>query len=210
MQQQIINLFAAPVVKSVIGRPFTKAELEFFREALQNPTLAISNFSSRNKNILDAEEMKDIRLIIQQSLNQYFENIFNTANKVTLEITQSWLSLTRKNEAHHSHSHPNSIASGVLYINLAKQDGINFYRNEDSIWYDLTPKEQNYYNAYQYFIETKVGDIVIFPSNIKHGVKQVSEDVERVSLAFNTFFSGELGRHEFSNALSIQVASEKS
>ena len=167
---------------------------------------AISNFSSKNKNVLDADEMQDLRAIIQANLNDYFLKIYNTSNKVTLEITQSWLSMTRRSESHHPHTHPNSIASGVVYINLAQQDGINFFRNDDLVWYDLTPKEQNYYNAYQYFVETKIGDIVVFPSSIKHGVKQVVEDVERVSLAFNTFFSGDLGRDEFSNALSINVS----
>lgn len=205
MDKQVINLFAAPVYKSSIGRKFTHQELEFFRKELREPVRAISNFSSQNKYILNCEEMKPLRAIIQENLNDYFEKIFNTSNKVTLKITQSWLSITRKNEAHHAHTHPNSIASGVVYINLAELDGINFYRNDDLLWYDLTPKEQNYYNAYQYFVETKIGDVVIFPSNIKHGVKQVTDDVERVSLAFNTFFSGELGREEFSNALSIKV-----
>jgi uncharacterized protein (TIGR02466 family) len=205
MQQQIINLFAAPIYKSSIGRGFSNAELEFFRKELRDPVPAISNFSSRNKNLLDSEEMTGLREIIQKNLNDYFVKVFNTSNEVTLEITQSWLSMTRRTESHHSHTHPNSIASGVLYINLAQQDGISFYRNDDLIWYDLPPKEQNYYNAYQYFVETKVGELVIFPSNIKHGVKPVSEDVERVSLAFNTFFSGDLGRAEFSNSLSLKV-----
>ncbi len=206
MAQQIINLFASPIYKSSMGRAFTEKELNFFKRELQEPMQAISNFSSKNKNVLDADEMQDLRAIIQANLNDYFLKIYNTSNKVTLEITQSWLSMTRRSESHHTHTHPNSIASGVVYINLAQQDGINFFRNDDLVWYDLTPKEQNYYNAYQYFVETKIGDIVVFPSSIKHGVKQVVEDVERVSLAFNTFFSGDLGRDEFSNALSINVS----
>lgn len=206
MAQQIINLFASPIYKSSMGRAFTEKELNFFKRELQEPMQAISNFSSKNKNVLDADEMQDLRAIIQANLNDYFLKIYNTSNKVTLEITQSWLSMTRRSESHHPHTHPNSIASGVVYINLAQQDGINFFRNDDLVWYDLTPKEQNYYNAYQYFVETKIGDIVVFPSSIKHGVKQVVEDVERVSLAFNTFFSGDLGRDEFSNALSINVS----
>lgn len=45
----------------------------------------------------------------------------------------------------------------------------------------------------------------IFPSNIRHGVATVEHEVERLSLAFNTFFSGELGREEFSNYLSIEL-----
>lgn len=205
MDHELMNLFAVPVYKSSLGREYTQAELAFFKNELSDPVRAISNFASKNKNVLDADVMRDIRLIIQKNLNEYFSKIYNTSNKVVLEITQSWLSVTGRGGAHHTHSHPNSVASGVLYINLAKQDGINFYRSDELNWFELLPKEQNYYNAYRYFIETEVGDIVIFPSNVKHGVKEVSEDVERVSLAFNTFFSGELGRDEFSNSLSIKI-----
>ena len=97
------------------------------------------------------------------------------------------------------------MASGVLYINVGEADGINFYRNEDNIWHELLRKEENYYNAYRYFVKTQIGDILIFPSNIRHGVGRLQEDIERVSLAFNSFFEGELGRDEFSNHLSIKL-----
>ncbi|MEX0618865.1 MAG: TIGR02466 family protein [Pseudohongiellaceae bacterium] len=205
MKPELMNLFAVPVYKSALGRGFTKSEMKFFKDELSDPVTAISNLSSRNKNVLDADPMKDIKTVLQKNVDTYFETIHNTANDVTLKITQSWLTMTRRGESHHAHIHPNSIASGVLYINLAENDGISFYRNEDMIWYELIPKEHNYYNAHSYFINTGVGDMVIFPSNIKHGVKEVSLDIQRVSLSFNTFFSGELGREAFSNSLNIKV-----
>lgn len=205
MAFKMMNLFAVPVYKSSLNRSFTDSEMQFFRSQLSDCSPAISNYASKSKNVLDADEMKVIRSVIQENIKTYFETVYNTSNNVVLEITQSWLSVSRRGESHHDHIHPNSIASGVLYINLAENDGINFYRNEDSIWYELLRKEENYYNAYRYFINTIIGDIIIFPSNIKHGVSEVSEDIERVSLAFNTFFSGDLGNQEFSNALSFRL-----
>lgn len=205
MQYELVNLFAVPVFKTSLGREFTEAELAFFKNQLQSPVQAISNYSSSNKYVLDAPELANLRDELDAFLQGYFETVYNTANKVRLEITQSWLAMTGKGGSHHTHSHPNSIASGVLYINLAEKDGINFYRNEDQQWFDLQPKQQNYYNAYSYLVETKVGDVVIFPSHIKHGVRPVSEDVQRVSLAFNTFLSGELGHEGYSNSLKISV-----
>ncbi len=205
MDQELINLFAVPVYKSNIKRSFTPAQLQFFKQELSNPAQAISNHSSKNKNVLGAAEMQTLRAVIQEHINAYFTTVFNTSNNVTLEITQSWLALTRRGESHHTHSHPNSIASGVLYINMTDNDGINFFRNDDMQWYDLAAKEQNYYNAYSIFVKAGIGDIVIFPSNTKHGVKEVVDNIERVSLAFNTFFSGQLGHGEYANALSIKV-----
>jgi len=205
MAKEMMNLFAVPVSKSSIERDFTEAESQFFENELKDAVPALNNYSSKNKNVLASEAMAGIRSILQENLDSYFKSVFNTSNNVQLKITQSWLSLTKKGQSHHTHSHPNSVVSGVLYIRLAPQDGINFYRNEDLLWYELIPQEQNYYNAYRFFIETRIGDLVLFPSNVKHGVKEVTDDTQRVSLAFNTFFEGELGREAFSNALTIRI-----
>ena len=205
MQYELVNLFAVPVYKSTLGRAFTEQELAFFKTSLTQPVQAISNYASANKAVLDEPELKQLRSEIEAHINSYFERIYNTANDARLVITQSWLAMTGKGGSHHNHSHPNSIASGVVYISLAEKDGINFYRNEDQQWFDLQPKEHNYYNAYSYHVETRIGDVVIFPSHIKHGVRQVSEDVRRISLAFNTFISGEIGHEGYSNRLKIEV-----
>ncbi len=205
MDHQMMNLFAVPLYRSALKRRFTEEEIRFFQSELRDPVLSISNSSSKNKNILGAEIMQDIRAVLQENLDNFFKIVFNTSNDVHLKITQSWLTSSVKGQSHHAHTHPNSIVSGVLYINLAPHDGINFYRNEDNQWYELLRKEDSYYNAYRYFIQTSVGDIVLFPSNVKHGVQQVTENVERVSLSFNSFFSGELGREEFSNKLRISL-----
>lgn len=207
MSHELMNLFAVPVYKAPLGRAFSETEQQYFRNELRDATPAVANFSSRNKAVLNAPAMQGIRTFIQEHLDRYFRTVYDTANNVELRVTQSWLALTRKGQSHHTHTHPNSVVSGVLYINLAEHDGINFYRNDDLQWYELMPREQNYYNAYRYFIETRIGDIVLFPSNVKHGVREMTEDVERVSLAFNTFFSGELGRDGYSNALNITVNS---
>ena len=205
MDHQMMNMFAVPLYRSSLKRAFTAEEVRFFQNELRDPVLSISNSSSKNKNVLGAAEMQKIRAVLQENLDNFFRIVFNTSNDVQLKITQSWLTSSVKGQSHHAHTHPNSIVSGVLYINLAPHDGISFYRNEDNQWYELLRKEDSYYNAYRYFIQTSVGDIVLFPSNVQHGVQQVTENIERVSLSFNRFFSGEMGREEFSNKLRISL-----
>ncbi|MBI91029.1 MAG: hypothetical protein CMQ48_03790 [Gammaproteobacteria bacterium] len=206
MKPEMINLFAVPVAKSPIGRNYTDSELKYIESQLERPSKAIDNHASPNKNVLAHDELKDLQTIIQQHLDNYFKAVYNTSNNVALQITQSWLTLSRKGESHHSHTHPNSVVSGVLYVNVARNDGINFYRNEENLWFELEPSETNYYNSYKIHVATKVGDLVLFPSSVKHGVNKVTEDIKRVSLSFNTFFSGEMGNPEFSNALRITTS----
>jgi uncharacterized protein (TIGR02466 family) len=205
LQAETMNLFATPVIRSSLERGFTADEVAFFQQQLQQPIKAIANYSSQNKQVLAEAAMASINARIQQSLDHYLQTIFATSNRVSLKVTQSWLTLTRKGESHHSHVHPNSVVSGVLYINVGQQDGINFYRNQDSIWYELLRQQETYHNAYRYFIPVSVGDIVLFPSDLSHGVRELAEDVQRVSLSFNTFFEGELGREEFANSLRVSV-----
>ena len=166
---------------------------------------AISNHASKNKKVLNAAPMQAIRAVLQAHLDQFFKITFNTSNDVKLQITQSWLTRSQKGDSHHTHTHPNSVVSGVLYINLAPRDGISFYRNEDNVWYELIRQEDSYYNALRYFIQTGIGDVILFPSNVRHGVSEVSENIDRVSVSVNTVFSGELGREEFSNQLNIRL-----
>tara|TARA_B000000460_G_scaffold56521_1_gene37606 strand:+ start:1996 stop:2619 length:624 start_codon:yes stop_codon:yes gene_type:complete len=206
MKPEMINLFAVPVAKSPIGRNYTDSELKYIESQLERPSKAIDNYASPNKNVLAHDELKDLQTIIQQHLDNYFKAVYNTSNNVALQITQSWLTLSRKGESHHSHTHPNSVVSGVLYVNVAGNDGINFYRNEENLWFELEPSETNYYNSYKIHVATKIGDLVLFPSSVKHGVNKVTEDIKRVSLSFNTFFSGEMGNPEFSNALRITTS----
>tara|TARA_B110000014_G_scaffold263004_1_gene258449 strand:+ start:1266 stop:1889 length:624 start_codon:yes stop_codon:yes gene_type:complete len=206
MKPEMINLFAVPVAKSPIGRNYTDSELKYIESQLERPSKAIDNHASPNKNVLAHDELKDLQTTIQQHLDNYFKAVYNTSNNVALQITQSWLTLSRKGESHHSHTHPNSVVSGVLYVNVAGNDGINFYRNEENLWFELEPSETNYYNSYKIHVATKIGDLVLFPSSVKHGVNKVTEDIKRVSLSFNTFFSGEMGNPEFSNALRITTS----
>lgn len=205
LQAETMNLFATPVIRSSLERGFTADEVAFFQQQLQQPVKAIANYSSQNKQVLAEAAMASISARIQQSLDHYLHTVFATSNRVSLRVSQSWLTLTRKGESHHSHVHPNSVVSGVLYINVGQQDGINFYRNQDSIWYELLRQQETYHNAYRYFIPVRVGDIVLFPSDLSHGVRELTEDVQRVSLSFNTFFEGELGREEFANSLKVSV-----
>ena len=106
MEHQMSHLFALPLYKASLNREFSAEERRFFQNELRDPILAISNYSSRNKNVLDAEAMQGIRKFLQSHLDNFFRITFNTANEVSLQITQSWLTRSLKSQSHHPHTHP--------------------------------------------------------------------------------------------------------
>jgi hypothetical protein len=55
-------------------------------------------------------------------------------------------------------------------------------------------KVPNWWNMSRIGVNVMQGDAVLFPSYLEHGVEyQSQEDHTRVSIAFNTWFKGEIG-----------------
>ena len=108
-------------------------------------------------------------------------------------ITQSWLNYTEPGQSHHKHAHPNSVISGVLYINADQNtDKIFFFRQ---IFEQIKPaiRETNVFNSESWNAPVKTGQVVLFPSHLLHMVETKEGDNTRVSLAFNTFLKGVIG-----------------
>ena len=133
------------------------------------------------------------------------EHIANYVNKVicpknkSLEfyITQSWLNVTKQNEHHVIHNHPNSIISGVYYFTDNSTIIFNSpFAESVSKTISIESEIYNSWNFAYYGNCTQTwnkGTLILFPSYLTHRVpKNKSLDV-RVSLSFNVFVRGELG-----------------
>jgi uncharacterized protein (TIGR02466 family) len=166
----------------------------FINENVKNDLLDNGgNKTSSNTNILDLKEFKDIRVFIENSIKEYFENVIDSDGDVQPYITLSWLNFTEKGGFHHKHWHANSVVSGVFYINAVKEhDKIHFYNTKTST-IDLPPKNFNIFNSPTWWISVKENQLILFPSSLEHGVDTLLLDHLRISLAFNVFVKGEFG-----------------
>ena len=108
------------------------------------------------------------------------------------------------NQNHHYHSHSNSIASGVLYLAANKKHDIIAFHKENRDQIELKAKEFNLYNSGTWRFDVDQGDLFIFPSTLSHSVPRKSDDNVRISLAFNVFVKGILGRPNDLNELFVQ------
>ena len=133
--------------------------------------------------------------ILKDALNQYFEEIYSPARpeEVRLKLTQSWTNVTEPGENHHQHYHPNSVISGVIYINAdIDSDEIVFSNTKETVW-EFVVKNKNAFNSRQYHLPVATGFMVLFPSQMFHGVPETTSKTPRISLAFNSFFEGKFG-----------------
>ena len=194
MEEPIINnLFPTPVYFSRLERNFTPLELKFVNKNKKDPYNNQGNITSNNNYILNKKPFLNIKKELDLKIKEYFDKIVCSSNKITPYITQSWLNYTDKNQYHHKHAHPNSLVSGVLYINSdEKFDKIKFFKDKyESI--SLEIKDYNLFNSNSWWFSVKTGDIVLFPSSLTHMVEAKEGDNTRVSLSFNVFIKGTFG-----------------
>ena len=164
------------------------------------------NRISADKNVLDNEIMAPIRSQIETFLLQYFREAVTESNSAGLKITQSWCNYTGLNQAHHKHHHPNSVVSGVYYPQTTAEDKIYFYNSRlDREALSVETPTYTQFNSKTWWLPTPKDRLVLFPSSLEHSVNPRTEtDVpDRISLSFNTFFTGEIGQIDDATYLAL-------
>ena len=119
-------------------------------------------------------------------------------NRVQIYVTQSWTNRTQPGEYHHTHSHQNSILSGVFYFDGNDTDVIEFWNSKHWLGdrWAFERIKNNHFNSDVWQYPAKVGTLLLFPSHLEHSVPELEAEKDRYSLSFNTFFKGELGLSE--------------
>lgn len=199
MNIELHNLFPTPVIVADFKRGFSQEELSFFDEKIKDIRKIhySRNSLSNDTYVLNEPVMENLNNDITEMIYLFLKNIYNPATDVLPYITQSWFTVTKENEHHHVHSHPNSFISGVLYINADENyDSIVFTKPGIYNSLKINSKEENSYTKNYERIKVKTGRIVLFPSYTTHYVDSKKGDNVRVSLAFNSFIKGTLGSRD--------------
>jgi len=188
---QIDCIFPTPIYRSNIERSFTKRELNYISYLKKDNLQNLGNITSKNNYVLRNTIFNNINFFLEISVKEYFKKIINPLRDITPYITQSWVNFTYKDQYHHLHNHPNSIVSGVLYINT-NNDNITFYKKFNSEL-RIEPKNFNDFNSNSHTYNVNTGDLILFPSYIDHYVSNKKFSDERISLSFNVFVKGKMG-----------------
>jgi len=190
------GLFPVPVGEYKFHREFSTNEKNAINLCLQDLVKNIGNNFSKNTFALNIPELCEIRNFCEESVKHFNDEIINNP-KTKLKITQSWLNISKENQFHHKHRHPNSYISGVLYIETSENDRINFYNPATRFhFYQDTSTVFNQFNSSVWWLPATQGMLYLFPSDLEHDVPSVSNN-KRISLSFNTFFDSDFGSEVF-------------
>lgn len=197
MNNTIYPLFPYPLVVSGKKYEFSSAENDYISklEMIDN----IGNSMSKNDKILEDNELSDLKAFIDEQVLNYKKNLLQLKDENEIYITQSWLNNSNTSQFHPRHKHPNSIISGVLFLDQ-NNDGhlppIRFHRTLQMYPVDFSFTELNEFNASSREFDTEQGMLILFPSLLEHDVDKNTSDRTRSSISFNTFVRGTIGGKE--------------
>jgi uncharacterized protein (TIGR02466 family) len=203
MEATINGIFPTPIYISKLDRDITVKELLFIDNTKLDTYKNEGNTTSNDNYILNNKVFKTLKEELDLRVQDYFDKVILPSNNITPYITQSWLNYTETNQYHHKHQHPNSLVSGVFYINCNEEhDKIKFFNDKYST---IKPevKDYNIWNSETWWFSVKTGDIILFPSSLTHMVENKEGDNTRISLAFNIFIKGTVGNNKNSTELTL-------
>ena len=197
MKNAIYPLFPYPLLVCAKKYEFTIAEKKYISdlEMIDN----IGNSMSKNDKVLDCEELSNLKRFIDQQLFNFKKNLLNIKDANEIYITQSWVNNSGPNQFHPKHKHPNSVISGVMFLdenNSGSLPPIRFHRTLEMFPLNFSYDELNEFNASAREFDPEQGMLMLFPSLLEHDVGENTSDRVRTSVSFNTYVRGMVGGRE--------------
>jgi uncharacterized protein (TIGR02466 family) len=190
--KEVIGVFPTPIARISITDDFA-SEIALLKNTDMRKTDGgyYVHLQSDNTYILELADLVNLKNKLEIEVSKYMQEILSFTQGGT--ITQSWVNMNSPGEGTHLHAHPNSIVSGVYYMDIPETSGvIRFHRTKQNISYymeptvDPTHASGNFW-AYDFIdITVKTGDLLLFPSWVQHSVPINPTKEIRWSLAINS------------------------
>lgn len=195
------RLFCTPIYQSA---QFTLAPDE--REVLLSGRWVDNksgNQTSSNAAVLALPALARFAEHVARELDHFAHEVLGIDRCSTFHVTQSWVNRNPPGSMHHSHKHPNSIISGVYFID-GPECPLVFQRDTDlfaGFSFRFRDDVRGYSSRWR--IQNQPGRLVLFPSSLRHEVGRNTGADHRLTLSFNTFVTGDLGHGPRLTALTI-------
>jgi len=183
-----------------------KKEFKYIRNLEYQGQQVTGAFRSTDSYLLKHPELSKIKEFILESLDIYADTVLGT--KQRLSITQGWIQRNPYGSFTHEHTHANSLVSGVFYFRNEEHASITFTKNEPNrIRAPIHKHTRLNSDAFQF--KPLSGDVILFPSGLRHSVPVNVKQESRYCLAFNAFCFNELGVENESTHLTFKDINEQ-
>jgi uncharacterized protein (TIGR02466 family) len=200
-KDELLQIFPTPVLITKYDGDISE-ETKYIENLEYTSQKENKNFRSKDSYLFKHEPLKKIKNFCGESLTKYTEKILNS--KQRLVITQCWTNKNPPGAKHHEHVHPNSIVSGVFFFKIGgKLPPIQFAKAIQGAM-KLDPVKYNNVNAESFLLPCVPGELILFPSNLKHSVPINLDNETRYSMSFNTFCIDILGSENSLTHLDIR------
>lgn len=185
---QFIYEFEAPLdLQQKVGKAV--ASLEWRQERF--------NKRSKDTHLEKRREFQPFRKWVNFCLGKIVSDLGMSVDRI--EVTQIWGNKAVSGEQHHKHRHPNSILSCVYYATdrcaptrFYAPNIYNAFSDTSAGGLDLFMfGNGGAWSTHEHY--GNKGTMVVFPSTLQHDVGKNDDDLERITLAINTFPAGYIG-----------------
>lgn len=220
IQTETLDMFPIPLVKMNLGKKFKK-EFDSLKKEEEHPSdrnMGSTHHFSTNKYILNDPRFINLKNFICEQTTKFIRNKMNVDGECLL--TQSWVNWNYPNEHTQQHIHPNSIASGVLYLEATDSNNVivfhKLYAQTTRNFIDpkpfnpANPDREKKYTDSTMPINLKNGDFIIFPSYLPHSVPPNRSNQKRISLAYNSLTKHKCGSYGRITEIDYKILAENS
>ena len=190
----MVNLFPTPVF--IADEKYSNDNLLNLIDGLEVRQNSQNNSSSTDGYVLEWPELFHLKRYIERNLYHYAHHVLGIKEEHNFHITQSWFNVNKKGTSHHSHTHPNSIFSGIFFVDGDDSCPVVFHNSKDvefGLPLKFSFKEYSLINSSTFSLRNDKNTLLIFPSTLRHSVDKNESDIDRISLSFNTFVNGSIG-----------------
>tara|TARA_R100001530_G_C4310999_1_gene153011 strand:+ start:948 stop:1592 length:645 start_codon:yes stop_codon:yes gene_type:complete len=151
---------------------------------------------SKNMGVLKHKSLKNLNKLFKKVCDHYSTKVLGLKNNFTM--TNSWSSLAKKGDCHHTHNHPNIVFSLIYYV--TDNNGKFVVENakssiQENLNFDYEINEYNIYNSSSWTIDPRKGNIIAILGDLVHRTLPHEGDQDRIIIGANYFLDGNIGLH---------------
>ena len=106
-----------------------------------------------------------------------------------IRISSSWSNIQKKGSRLKHHCHPNSILSGVIFLNVDENSSKLYFENPNKFVRIFDYKESNSDNFEYFSFQPMKGQMLLWPSYLFHGsYDDLNNTEDRMVVSFNSYY----------------------